>query len=147
MDNLTSTKLNFSQHLSEILKMKYKKQVSVVFFVNQFNLRAYGTNTIAYETGRKWLKGLAVPQLSKLKVLIEWLDLDPNYFFMEGILSSEPAESWITNNVTSILSIQDNQSSLRCIQDIFIDLDTKSQHFLLLSALTLHELAGRPNFD
>ena len=86
MNNLTSTQLNFSKHLSKALLAKYKKQVSVVFFVNQFNLRAYGTNTIAYETGRKWLKGIALPQISKMKVLIKWLDLDAGFLFIEGDL-------------------------------------------------------------
>jgi hypothetical protein len=61
MDNLKTVKRLFSKELSKALLKNYRKEVSIVFFVNQFNLRAHGTNVIAYETGRKWLKGLALP--------------------------------------------------------------------------------------
>lgn len=106
MNNLTSTQLNFSKHLSKALLAKYKKQVSVVFFVNQFNLRAYGTNTIAYETGRKWLKGIALPQISKMKVLIKWLDLDAGFLFIEGDLLDGLPIPLVSDNIAHILSVQ-----------------------------------------
>ena len=141
MNNLTFTKLNFSQHLTEVLLVKYKKQVSVVFFVNQFNLRAYGTNTIAYEIGRKWLKGIAVPQLSKMKVLIDWLGLDPNYLFMGKEVSSGQSKTSITDNITLIHSAQDGRHLPQCIQEIYEELDINSQRVLWLSALTLRQLA------
>ena len=141
MNNLTFTKLNFSQHLTEVLLAKYKKQVSAVFFVNQFNLRAYGTNTIAYETGRKWLKGIAIPQLSKMKVLIDWLDLDPNYLFMSEEVSNGQSKTSITNSSTLILSEEDKHHSPQSIQEINKGLDINSQQVLWLSALTLRQLA------
>ena len=142
MNNLTSTQLNFSKHLSKALLAKYKKQVSVVFFVNQFNLRAYGTNTIAYETGRKWLKGIALPQISKMKVLIKWLDLDAGFLFIEGDLVDKLPTPFVSDNIAHILSVQASQQLLECLQAVTLDLDAQSQHFLLLSALTLRELAG-----
>jgi hypothetical protein len=113
----------------------------VVFFVNQFNLRAYGTNTIAYETGRKWLKGIAVPQLSKMKVLIDWLGLDPNYLFMGEEVSSGQSKTSITDNITLIHSAQDGRHLPQCIQEIYEKLDINSQRVLWLSALTLRQLA------
>ena len=64
--NLETAKINFSKQLNKALFKKYDKKTSVVFFVNQFNLRVHGTHPIAYETGRKWLNGATLPQLSKL---------------------------------------------------------------------------------
>jgi hypothetical protein len=140
MNNLATAKLNFSDHLTKALLAKYKKKVSIVFFVNQFNLRAYGTNTIAYETGRKWLKGISIPQLSKMKVLIKWLDLDPGFLFLENELETGYSTPIASDNIAIILSVQDSQHLLDCLQTVSLSLDTKSQRFLLLSALTLREL-------
>lgn len=67
MDNLQTVKTIFSNELNKALFRKYRQKVSVVFFVNQFNLRAHGTKVIAYETGRKWLNSRAVPQASSIK--------------------------------------------------------------------------------
>jgi hypothetical protein len=114
--------------------------VSIVFFVNQFNLRAYGTNTIAYETARKWLKGISIPQLSKMKVLIKWLDLDPGFLFLDNELEIGYSTPIASDNITVILSVQDSQHLLDCLQTVSLSLDTRSQRFLLLSALTLREL-------
>ena len=142
MNNKASYKNNFSQHLAKALLAKYKKKVSIVFFVNQFNLRAYGTNTISYETGRKWLKGISMPQLSKMKVLIKWLNLDPSMLFLDNELSSEQPIALASDNIAIILSVQASQHLLECLQAVTLDLDAQSQHFLLLSALTLRDLAG-----
>ena len=143
MNNLATTKLNFSDHLTKALLAKYKKKVSIVFFVNQFNLRAYGTNTIAYETGRKWLKGITIPQLSKMKVLIKWLELDPGFLFLDNELETGHSTSIVSDNIAVILSVQNSQHFLECLQAVTFELDAQSQHFLLLSALNLRELANK----
>jgi len=144
MNDLESHKHNFSQHLVESLLTKYKKPTSVAFFVNQFNLRAYGANTIAYETGRKWLKGMTIPQLSKMKVLCKWLELDPN-IISDGLqaITIVPIKPMVSDNIVMIYSVQDSQHLLECLQAVTLDLDEQSQHFLLLSALTLRDLADK----
>ena len=142
MNNVESYKNNFSQHLAKALLAKYKKKVSIVFFVNQFNLRAYGTNTISYETGRKWLKVITIPQLSKMKVLIKWLELDPGFLFLDNELETGHSTPIASDNIAIILSVQDSQHLLECLQAVIVGLDAQSQHFLLLSALTLRDLAG-----
>ena len=52
---------NFSNALSDALRNRYGKVPSAAFFMNEFNIRAYGTKFISRETARKWLKGLALP--------------------------------------------------------------------------------------
>ncbi len=73
----------FSICLSEALLKKYGKVPSATFLANQFNLRAYGTTTITRESARKWLNGLAIPEMSRLKVLIQWLEINPSDFLGE----------------------------------------------------------------
>lgn len=146
MTNLEVSKVNFSKQLADSLQMKYKKKVSIVFFVNQFNLRAYGTNTISYETGRKWLKGIAIPQVSKINVLVKWLNVD-----VKGIFEYDPyieCKSDSTSNcIDETLRIKDKNHLFKCLQSVVIDLDTNAQSFLLLSALTLKELSFNQNLD
>jgi hypothetical protein len=141
MSNLDNTKNSFSEHLADVLNNKYKKQISVVFFVNQFNLRAHGTNTIAYETVRKWLKGLAIPQTSKMKVLIEWLVLDPCCIF-DCSLVNENIKAHVPDHVTKITSAEDSHHIVHYLQSIALELDHHSQYFLLVTALILREHIG-----
>ena len=42
-----------------------------------------------------------------------------------------------------IYSVQDSQHLLDCLQAVTLDLDAQSQHFLLLSGLTLRDLADK----
>lgn len=141
MSNLDNSKLSFSEHLTEVLVNKYKKQISVVFFVNQFNLRAHGTNTIAYETGRKWLKGLAIPQTSKMKILIEWLALDPRCIFDYPPVIQNIKEL-VPDQMTAIVSAEDSLHIVQYLQSIALELDCHSQYFLLVTALILREYVG-----
>ena len=83
-----------------------------------------------------------MPQLSKMKVLIKWLNLDPSMLFLDNELSSEQPIALASDNIAIILSVQASQHLLECLQAVTLDLDAQSQHFLLLSALTLRDLAG-----
>jgi hypothetical protein len=141
MSNLDNSKLSFSEHLTEVLVNKYKKQISVVFFVNQFNLRAHGTNTIAYETGRKWLKGLAIPQTSKMKILIEWLALDP-YCIFDCSLVNANIKALAPDQMTKVTSAEDSYHIVHYLQSIALELDHHSQYFLSVTALILREHIG-----
>lgn len=146
MTNLDVSRVNFSKHLADALLLKYKKKVTIVFFVNQFNLRAYGTNTIAYETGRKWLKGIAIPQVSKINVLVKWLNIDVKEIF-EYAPNIESSGSSTSGCIDSSLTIKNNDQLVKCLQSVVIDLDTNAQSFLLLSALTLKELSFNQHLD
>lgn len=72
---------NFSKALNTALRDRYSKVPSAAFFMNEFNLRAYGIKSINRETARKWLKGLALPRPSAIQVLVDWLNINPVAIF------------------------------------------------------------------
>ena len=81
MDNRKQFAIKFADVLSKHLIKKYKKGPSGYFIADQFNLRASGTSTITSETARKWIKGLAVPEIDRFKVLMDWLEFNPSDLF------------------------------------------------------------------
>ncbi len=81
MENRKEFAARFAEVLNAHLVKKYNKVPSGYFFANQFNLRAQGTTTITAETARKWIKGIAVPEIDRFKVLIEWLSMDTSELF------------------------------------------------------------------
>ena len=72
---------NFSKALNEALRNRYSKVPSAAFLMNEFNSRAYGTNTINRETARKWLKGLVFPKATAIQILVDWLNINPSYIY------------------------------------------------------------------
>ena len=137
--NLETAKINFSKQLNKALFKKYDKKTSVVFFVNQFNLRAHGTNPIAYETGRKWLNGATLPQLSKLQILIDWLDLDMHNLF--AITENKQAiKDFVTTTIKNNLEENSNRENLiNQIIDLTSELDFTYLGLLLATATILKE--------
>lgn len=88
MDNRKHIAIKLSGLLNESLIKKYNKTPSANFVANQFNLRANGTTTITAETARKWLRGIAVPEIDRFVVLIHWLEFQPEEIFgIEGKLN------------------------------------------------------------
>ena len=81
MNNRKQFALEFAELLNKYLLRKYNKTPSANFFANQFNLRAKGTTTITAETARKWLRGIAVPEIDRFLVLIDWLGFHPGELF------------------------------------------------------------------
>ena len=150
MDNLETVKRLFSKELDKALFKNYRKKVSIVFFVNQFNLRAHGTNVIAYETGRKWLKGIALPEASKMKILVDWLGLDVTQLFNIND-GNDIDENMISALVSSSLLSESAHRDhlLDYIYSTALELDPKHLSSLLLAALTLKEFScdSRLNFD
>jgi hypothetical protein len=76
---------SFSLALSNGLLMRYKQVPSAAFLAKEFNLRSGVAEPITQESARRWLRGLAIPELHKLLVLRSWLDLDLNAFGMPSI--------------------------------------------------------------
>lgn len=132
MTNLEAARVIFSDKLKTKLFLKYKKKVTIAFFVNEFNLRAHGTNTISYEAGRKWIKGLAIPETSKLKVLSEWLGAD-----LLDMFQAQQREN------SDGYDYQNTDNLLQCMQSLIPDLNTKNQIFILFSVLVLKEMENK----
>ena len=145
INNLAKAKCNFSDLLNKALENKYHKKVSVVFFVNQFNLKAYGTAPIAYETGRKWLNGMTIPQLSKMQVLIDWLNLDTKLLFSKPSAQKTNTLDLSSLNEDSIIDELNSNNILNLIHAIALELDPKNQNFLFITALTLKEFSEKNN--
>lgn len=92
----------FAKMLRESLKLEFNKVPPAAQFANEFNLRAYGSDTISRETARKWLLGLALPRPEKMIVLVKWLNLN-----LQDIYSH-------------------TSKDIGCIEDISIDEITKT---------------------
>lgn len=88
---------NFSEALERALIERYKKLPSAAFLAKEFNIRAKDIYTIRQETARKWLRGLAVPELDKLLIIQAWLELDLNsinfYSSEESLIDKSEADN------------------------------------------------------
>ena len=69
---------SFSSSLRNCLNAYYGRIPSAATFARDFNLRAYGTSPITQESARRWMRGVSLPEEDRLRVLINWLDLDYN---------------------------------------------------------------------
>ena len=105
MDNRKQFADEFSELLNQCLIKKYKKTPSANFVANQFNIRANGTTTITAETARKWMRGIAVPEIDRFIVLIHWLGFEPAQMF--GIEHKLNERSDV-NELIQILELQLN---------------------------------------
>lgn len=106
MDNRKHIAIKFSGLLNQCLIKKYNKTPSANFVANQFNLRANGTTTITSETARKWMRGIAVPEIDRFIVLIHWLEFHPGEIFgIEGNLNNR-------SNVDELIEILEQQLNL-----------------------------------
>lgn len=71
-------KEHFSRSLREHLKNYYGKVPSASIVAKDFNLRASDIDPISQESARRWIRGVSLPDQDRLRVLIEWLNLDFN---------------------------------------------------------------------
>lgn len=72
--------LIFKHQLNEALQKKYGRRISSAFLALQFNLIVEDDLSISRETARKWLKGQSLPEIKRIKVLLDWLHIDANGF-------------------------------------------------------------------
>jgi hypothetical protein len=73
---------NFSNALNEALHNRYGKTPSAAFFMNEFNIRSYGSKFITRETARKWIKGIGLPRSGAIQILVDWLKINPSDIFL-----------------------------------------------------------------
>jgi transcriptional regulator with XRE-family HTH domain len=110
----------FSQAFKIGLLSKYRKIPSAGFIAREFNLRAKHTGTITNETARRWLKGMVLPDLEKLVILSEWLEID-----LHTLLSlnkvNEHQESSVNKN-ESLQLLQRGEDILKTLQGTCSDL-------------------------
>ena len=84
---------SFSLALVAALTLRYKEIPSAAFMAKEFNQRSCSLEPITQESARRWLRGLAIPELDKLLVLRSWLDLDLNALGMPSVESMEKKDA------------------------------------------------------
>jgi CRISPR/Cas system endoribonuclease Cas6 (RAMP superfamily) len=70
----------FVENLRNALLKKYGKIPSYTLIANEFNLKANRCNPISPETAKRWLTGVSVPELHRLAVLCQVLNVQSEYF-------------------------------------------------------------------
>ena len=71
-------KENFSALLRDSLRARFGRIPSAAVVAREFNLRAYDTAPVSQESARRWLRGVSLPEEERLRVLVNWLNLDFN---------------------------------------------------------------------
>ncbi len=128
----------FSEQLNGLLKEKYGSVPSAAELAMQFNLRAHGTKTISRESARKWLRGLALPEISKLMVLVEWLSLDINKIFKPSL-----DEKLYLEKVKIRIESKEIQDLQTILLNLLEEIPHESAKVLLITALEFRELHAR----
>jgi len=74
------SKLNesFAEAFQYALIKKFKQVPSAAWIANGFNTFTNYQHDINRETVRKWLTGKTIPEIDRLRVLQQWLDMDLN---------------------------------------------------------------------
>jgi len=132
----------FSRRLNELLMAKYGYIPSAAKFSDAFNLRAHGTTTISRETARKWMRGEAIPELSRLKVLINWLGLKPSAF-----LEEEFTESSIEGSGSEVGGGTIHVNTQSKLISLINELDEKSIETLFIAAWALKVIKKNTSVD
>ena len=99
MRSTSEIKDNFACHLRECLKSRYGKLPSAAVVARDFNLRAHGTSPISQESARRWIRGVSLPEEDRLRVLVNWLNLD----FNNVLISSNNKSVYLNSNHQSEL--------------------------------------------
>lgn len=133
--NRLVSRSNLGILLSQALIRKFGALPSANKFADQFNLRAYGTTTITRETARKWIAGLAVPEIDKLSILVEWLDISPSEIFKTDELKSKNTAIQVKNGLNhSELSINEH------INEYVREMNEDSKKALFIAAWMLKQI-------
>ena len=78
MNKTSDIKENFSAILRDSLRKRFGRIPSAAVVAREFNLRAYDTSPVSQESARRWLRGVSLPEEERLRVLVNWLNLDFN---------------------------------------------------------------------
>lgn len=108
---------------------RYQELPSAAFVAKEFNLRSHTTESITQESARRWLRGLAIPDLAKLLVLRAWLDLDINSLGIQNPESQEKINSALNHHLLEqeafIKTTQSIRQSLHSLMDEVASLEKK----------------------
>ena len=101
-----NTKANMLERFSIALRSglvnKFNRIPTAQKFSDEFNLRS--VNPITRETARKWINGLVMPESERLLILIQWLNLNSDYVYLNSTEVDEKKSS--QNKVQSLRKIE-----------------------------------------
>ncbi len=127
----------FAKTLARYLLDYYGRIPSAAILARDFNLRA-GAQTahISPETARRWIRGLSMPEMDKLQVMVDWLRLEISFLGRPSEGSENREAS--TPNVGSggMVSRNINTVELALLQ-VFRETDLRGKRILLAIAETL----------
>lgn len=126
----------FSEELIQCLEIKYNKKPSAQFFAKNFNLKS--NTSISKETARKWMNGISLPEPEKMKVLIEWLNLETNNIF------NEKYKNINHNGITDPLEMNETEINMN-LSIIINKLDNNSKRLMLITAIGLYRINNTNN--
>jgi len=120
---------SFALALANGLLMRYQEVPSAAFLAKEFNLRIEISDPITQESARRWLRGLAIPELDKLLVLRSWLDLDLNALGMRSIEGIEQRNAQLskTNMKNQEVFIETTQSIKESLQVLMMEINHLEQ--------------------
>ena len=126
-------KNRFSTSLNQQLQTYYRRIPSASILARDFNSRAHGLmSPISQETARRWIRGLSMPEMDKLQILIQWLEIniDLNFHNTESLKADNPRKELGRKTV----SLNDAEAQLITI---FRETDIRGKRVLLSVAKTL----------
>jgi hypothetical protein len=132
----TDIKAHFAIGLNNQLQSYYRRIPSASILARDFNARLRdGMNPITQETARRWIRGLSMPEMDKLQILIQWLDL--NIDLNEGVLPSSAADDLSQQNGESAKkSVVLNEAELSLVRS-FRQTDLRGRRVMLSVAKAL----------
>jgi len=126
-------KTRFSTSLNQQLLHYYRRIPSASILARDFNSRSQGLmNPITQETARRWIRGLSMPEMDKLQVLINWLDLNIDLNF-KSIAPEKEVGGQVSARRTTVAL---NEAEAQLLQ-IFRETDVRGKRVLLSLAKTL----------
>lgn len=100
-----------------------------------FNLRAENIAPISQETARRWIRSISIPEIEKLQLLVEWLDLDLS-FVTQKEFDSSSLERRSGEQRSKKVALDPIEAFLL---KSFKETDARGKHCLLSLAKSLHE--------
>jgi hypothetical protein len=131
-------KLAFSKELSRCLIEHYGRMPSASVVSRDFNLRANEEAAISQETARRWIRSLSLPEIERLKILVEWLGLDMSFLTSRQNPVEDDSFKGPERRVKGVPLDPLEAFLVKC----FKETDARGKHCLINLAKSLHE---RPN--
>jgi hypothetical protein len=131
----------FAVSLNRQLLDYYGRIPSAAALARDFNLRAENIAPITQEAARRWIRGLSMPEMDKLQVLISWLGLNIDFLSasnQEGAETTSHQQSGDKSSQEVIrLTRSLNAVEIRLIQS-FRETDIRGKQILLTLADSLN---------